>query len=82
MIEFGSSELSNYNDRLEDEIKQRKMLNLHLNLFKKTLDQEQKSEFLSKKIEKFFNKFSRFENDSKRVERKTAATEEYKIEAW
>ena len=44
MIEFGSSELSNYNDRLEDEIKQRKMLNLHLNLFKKKLDQEQKSE--------------------------------------
>ena len=45
MIEFGSSELSNYNDRLESEIRERKELNLGLKLFKEKLLEEQKRKF-------------------------------------
>ena len=45
MIEFGSSELSNYNDRLESEIRERKELNLSLKLFKEKLLDEQKCKF-------------------------------------
>lgn len=44
VIEFGSEELKNYNERLEDEIKQRQILNLHLKLFKQRLHEEQKDD--------------------------------------
>jgi len=52
MIEFGSSELSNYNDRLESEIRERKELNLGLKLFKEKLLEEQKPSKLSLKESK------------------------------
>jgi regulator of Ty1 transposition protein 103 len=44
VIEFGEKELKNYNKRLEEEIKQRKILNLNLKLFKNKIINEQKEE--------------------------------------
>lgn len=43
VIEFGSDELKNYNTRLEDEIKQRQILNFHLKLFKEKIEDDQKA---------------------------------------
>jgi len=43
VIEFGSEELNNYNTRLEEEIKQRQMLNFQLKIFKDKIDVDQKA---------------------------------------
>jgi len=43
VIEFGSEELTNYNKRLEEEIKQRQMLNFQLKIFKDKIDVDQKA---------------------------------------
>ena len=49
MIEFGSEELKNYNERLEGEIAQRQILNLQLKLFKQKLKVEQKGTVANEK---------------------------------
>jgi len=43
VIEFGSEELKTYNTRLEEEIKQRQMLNFQLKLFKDKIEVDQKA---------------------------------------
>jgi regulator of Ty1 transposition protein 103 len=68
VIEFGSEELNNYNTRLEEEIKQRQMLNFQLKLFKDKIDVEQKASRVD--IKKLRGKIIEFQSTKVKLDKR------------